>query len=76
MIEPSTVTAFKVLRTNAAVADFDITATLESLEIDSLDRYRVALEIEQSLGIDIDDECIIHWQTVEDVLRDVRNLTA
>lgn len=75
MIEPSTAVAFRVIRRNSAQLIFSISATLESLEIDHMDRYRIAAEIEQELNIDIDDGCIIYWTTVEDVLNDVRNLT-
>ena len=75
MIAPSSVIAYRVIDRNSTTRTPDINATLESLSIDSVDKVRIALEIEQELNIDIDDDCITHWETVGDILRDIRNLT-
>jgi acyl carrier protein len=66
----------RILRRNAAREFHDISTTLHALEIEVIDRYRVAHEIEQALAIDLSDDMIFNWQTVEDVLRDVGNTIA
>lgn len=55
-------------------ADFTPPTTLEELDIDSLDRAEIALELENAFGIYIDRGQDENWLTVGDIFKTVEEL--
>jgi len=45
------------------------TILTDDIGMDSLDRIRLATEIEDEFGIEVEDETIMSWETVGDIVR-------
>ena len=57
-------------------ASIEMSTTLDSLAIDSLDKINLSFEVEEAFGIEIPDAAIGSIRTVGDMVEGVRGLVA
>ena len=64
----------KALSTKVKNKEIKETSTFNELGLDSLDLLELVLEVEKDLGVHFEDEQLIGFKSIEDVLNTVKEL--